>query len=139
MAEDWRPMTSLMRILVIAAVLATTGCATVPSAIDDRLYFGRGIPGGGEVSDAQWNAFVAEVVVPRFPEGFTVLRGDGHWKGDDGTSVSEQSWVLEVVHENNPAADTKLAEIAQIYRERFNQDAVMRVRTRAELTFWRRP
>jgi hypothetical protein len=131
-------MPSLSRILLLVALLAFAGCATTPSTVDDRLFFGRVIPGGGEVTDSQWNAFVAEVIVPRFPEGFTVWRANGHWKGDDGASVSEQTWVLEIVHRRDPAVDAKLEQIALTYRERFNQDAVMRIRTRGELTFWRR-
>ncbi len=119
-------------------LLALAGCATTPATVSDRLFFGRAIPGGGEVTEAQWSAFVAEVVVPRFPEGFTVWRGSGHWKGDDGAGVSEQTCVLEVTHRVSPAVDAKLDEIARAYRQRFNQDAVMQVRSPAEQTFWRR-
>jgi hypothetical protein len=125
-------------MLVLLATLVFAGCAVLPSQVSDRLFFGRAIPGGGEVTEEQWNAFVAEIVVPRFPEGFTVLRGSGHWKGDDGAPVSEQSCVLEVVHRRDRLIDAKLEEIARIYRQRFNQDAVMSVRMPARLTFLRR-
>lgn len=126
----------LLPLLLAAGLLA--GCATRPTAFDDRLFFGRSIPGGGEVTEAQWKAFVADVIAPRFPEGFTVWRGSGHWKGDDGADVSEQTCVLEVLHGSDPAADSKLEDIARAYRTRFNQDAVLRVRSPADLTFWRR-
>ena len=126
----------LLPLLLVVGLVA--GCATAPRAINDRLYFGRSIPGGGEISDAQWDKFVAEVVVPRFPEGFTVFHTDGHWRGDDGASVSEQSCVLEVTHAPDPAADAKVAEIGKAYRERFHQEAVLLIRTPAEMTFWRR-
>ena len=125
-------------LLPLLLVACLAGCATAPSAFLDRLYFGRDVPGGGAVTEAQWNSFVAEVIRPRFPDGFTVFRGSGHWKGDDGAEVSEQSSVLEVVHGSDPAADAKLAEIAKAYRSRFNQEAVMMVRTPATQTFWRR-
>jgi hypothetical protein len=126
------------RTLLFAGLLVFSGCATAPSAVSDRLFFGRAIPGGGEVSEAQWSAFVAEVIVPRFPEGFSVWRGTGHWKGDDGTPVSEETCVLEVVHGKDPMADAKLEEIARAYRQRFSQDAVMRVRAPVGQTFSRR-
>jgi hypothetical protein len=126
------------RPFLFIVLLAFAGCAMAPSAFSDRLFFGRSIPGGGEVSEAQWNAFVTEMIVPRFPEGFSVWRGAGHWKGDDGASVSEQTCVLEVVHGTDPTVDAKLEEIARAYRQRFNQDAVMRIRTPAEQTFSRR-
>lgn len=130
-----------MRRLLLPLLLGVglmAGCATAPTAYSDRLMFGRSIPGGGVVTDAQWDKFVAEVIVPRFPNGFSVWHGDGHWKGDDGAPVSEQSCALEVVHTSDPTADAKLAEIAQAYRQRFNQDAVILVRTPATQTFWRR-
>jgi hypothetical protein len=131
-------MLRLPHAFLLMAVLALAGCATPASTVSDRLFFGRSIPGGGEVSDAQWNAFVTEVIMPRFPDGFTVWRGSGHWKGDDGASVSEDASVLEVVHARDAATNAKLAEIAQAYRQRFNQEAVMGVRTPVEQTLWRR-
>lgn len=130
-------MLQFSRLLLLVALLASAGCAT-PTQVSDRLFFGRAIPGGGNVSEKQWNAFVAQVIVPRFPDGFTILRGSGHWKGDDGKAVSEQSWVLEVVHKDDPLIDAKVAEIARAYRECFKQDAVMCVRTPAGTTFYRR-
>lgn len=128
----------LLDTALLVVVLAFAGCATAPSTVCDRLYFGRVIPSGGEVTEAQWNAFVTEIIVPRFPQGFTVYNSSGHWKGDDGIGVSEQSCVLEVVHGSDPAADIKLEEIALAYRLRFNQEAVIRVRTPSEQTIWRR-
>lgn len=126
----------LSRTLCFAVLLAFAGCATSPSVVSDRLFFGRAIPGGGEVTETQWNAFVDEVIVPRFPDGFTVWRGSGHWKGDGGMAASEQTCVLEVVHGTSPTADAKIAEIAKIYLERFKQSAVMRTRSPAEMDFW---
>lgn len=127
------------RALLVFGLLAFAGCATAPSTVSDRLFFGRNIPGTtGEVSDAQWNAFVNEVIVPRFPDGFTVWTGAGQWKGEDGKEVSERTLVMELVHKTDPAVDTKFAEIAQAYRQRFNQEAVLGVRAPAQMTFWRR-
>jgi hypothetical protein len=103
--------------------------------VSDRLFFGRQIPGGGSVSDPDWTAFLAEVVTPRFPHGFTVLRGDGQWMGADGAVVSEPSFVVEIDHPRSAAADAALDEIAAEYKRRFRQEAVMRVRTRAEVRF----
>lgn len=131
-------MPTVFRPLLLAALLALAGCVHTPSTFSDRLFFGRAIPGGGEVTDAQWRTFVAEVIEPRFPEGFTLWVATGHWRGDDGASVTEPTLVLEVIHNADQLAETKLREIAQAYRQRFNQDAVLQVRSRAELKFWRR-
>lgn len=101
--------------------------AAFGDTVGDRLYFGRNIPGGGAVTDSAWATFVAEVVTPRFPKGFTVYRGDGQWRGDDGSTEREPSFVLEVVHPAGPAAEADLREIAGEYKRRFRQEAVLRV------------
>jgi hypothetical protein len=138
------------RVVLLAGALAVAGCIAVEApppapaagadhtAVSDRLYFGRAIPAGGEVTEADWDAFVAEVIAPRFPDGFTIHRASGHWRGDDGAAVSEGSFILEVVHRGDAAADRAIDEIGRAYRERFDQDAVMRVRTPVAQTFWRR-
>jgi Protein of unknown function (DUF3574) len=95
--------------------------------VADRLYFGRGIPGGGAVADSAWGAFLGEVVTPRFPAGLTVYRVEGQWRNDDRTIGREQSFVLEIVHPAGPAADADLREIADEYKRRFRQEAVLRV------------
>ena len=93
----------------------------------DRLYCGLSIPGGGTVSDAEWEAFVGEVVTPRFPDGFTVYRAEGQWRNADGTIGRESSMIIEVVHPIDLRFDRFIAEIAEEYRRRFRQEAVLRV------------
>lgn len=132
------PVRSLCRALLLAGLLVLAGCATVSPTVSDRLFFGRAIPGGGQVTEAQWSAFTAEVIAPRFPAGFTIWHGSGSWKGDDGRIVAEETCVLEVVHGTDPTIDAKLDEIARAYRQRFNQDAVMCIRMPVEQKFWRR-
>jgi len=87
------------------------------------------------VSDEDWRRFLAEVVTPRFPDGLTVLRGEGQWLGANGAVVSEASFVVEVNHPPSAQVDAALDEIAAEYKRRFRQEAVMRVRTRAEVEF----
>ncbi len=64
--------------------LAASGCAPPPCpgkgahpALVAQLLFGRSLHGGGEVTDDQWRAFLADSVTPRFPDGLTVLDGAG--------------------------------------------------------------
>jgi hypothetical protein len=102
--------------------------ATLGDTVADQLFFGRNIPGGGgTVSDSAWSAFLREVVTPRFPAGLTILRAEGQWREGDGRVVREDSLVLEVLHPAGPAADADLREIAEEYKRRFRQEAVLRV------------
>ena len=130
------------RTLAVAATVIVLGsCAArqaVPPAepattVADRLFLGREIPGGGTVSDAEWAAFVEAVVTPRFPEGFTVWRADGQWLDAQGLTIHEPVMVIEVIHPPGTEADAAIAEIANEYRRRFRQEAVLRVTVEAEM------
>lgn len=122
------------------AVIMLAGCAPkaasnlstgIPQSamVNDQLKFGRGIPGGGTVSDSAWAVFLAEVVTPRFPQGFGVTRGEGQWRYADGTIGKEESFTLEVTHPLGEPPDSTIENIAQEYNRRFKQDAVFHVRT----------
>ncbi len=101
--------------------------AAIGDTVADRLFFGRNVPGGGTVSDSAFAAFVDEVVTPRFPAGLTLFRADGQWRGASGRVEREPSMVVEVVHPAGPAAEADLREIADEYKRRFRQEAVLRV------------
>jgi len=89
-----------------------------------RLYLGRQTA-QGEVSDAQWQAFVDDTVAVAFPDGFTVFDARGHWRGDDGRAQREASQVVEVVHAGAAAARARAEAVADAYRHRFAQQAVL--------------
>jgi len=93
--------------------------------VRDALYFGRSIPGGGVVSDSAWNAFLAEVVTPAFPDGFSILSGKGQWRGADGTIASEEGFIFTVHHPEGDSGEAKVLQIAERYRVIFHQEAVL--------------
>jgi hypothetical protein len=138
--------TSPPRILIartLALTLLLVGCGQSPSpttpapaapgtaVVSDRLFFGRNIPGGGTVSDSAWSLFLAEVVTPRFPDGFSVVREEGQWRGADGVIVREAGFVFEVEHRWGVPPDTVFEAISAEYCRRFHQEAVLRVRAPA--------
>ncbi|MFG1463768.1 DUF3574 domain-containing protein [Xanthobacter sp. DSM 24535] len=45
--------------------------------LESQLFFNLNTPDGRGVSEQQWVQFVADVVAPRFPGGFTVLEAQG--------------------------------------------------------------
>jgi hypothetical protein len=126
-------------LLAACALLGLAlGCAPLPTDkpgwVEDRLYFGLNMP-SGQVSAGQWDAFLSEEVTPRFPDGLTVLDGQGQWKGGSGSVEKEPSKVLELDHPDTSKADAAIAEIVAAYKVRFHQQSVMTVRHRAEVTF----
>ncbi len=123
-----------MKQFVPLAALLLAGCAqpgappacTAPlrSAVEMDLYFGRDKAGGGEVSEAEWAAFLAEVVTPRFPDGLSVLDVAGQTREPSGVVVRERSKLLVVVVFDAAAARTKVGEIVAAYGQRFGQHGV---------------
>jgi hypothetical protein len=93
----------------------------------DRLYFGRSMPEGGEVTEAAWDAFLAEIVTPQFPDGLTVWQAEGQWQEEAGQVIREGTFILEIVHPRGKAADDKLAALIEVYKARFRQESVLRV------------
>ena len=94
-----------------------------------ELYFGTDKPGGGKVSDEDWNKFLETVVTPRFPDGFTVLEGYGQYKDSADKIVREASRVLVLFYpkKSRREVNTKIEEIRTEYKKQFNQESVLRL------------
>ena len=102
--------------------------------VETRLFMGRDIPasaGGGEVSDADWQAFTNAEIIPRFEKGFTVLDSAGYWQGE-GCDVAdlpggcERSKVLLIQYAASAEAEAAIDATAKAYRAQFSQQSIMR-------------
>ena len=98
--------------------------------VREVIYFGRNRPSppGGEVTDAEWQAFLQEVVAPRFPDGFTIMDATGQWRGASGVVETERSEVVIILHPGTAAAVQAVDQVIAEYKERFGQEAVLRER-----------
>lgn len=129
------------RLLVVAAIFTASACASLGARptgtgyVMERLYFGRGISDTGQVSEAQWTTFLADVVTPRFPDGLTVFRAQGQWRGQSGVVQRESTYVLELIRLRQPARAAAVDTIIAEYRRRFLQEAVLRVVTESDVKF----
>lgn len=137
MVYSFRALTArrLFAAYALAAILASCAHAGRETNIDDRLYFGRTIPTGGTVSDADWSKFLEEVVTPALPEGFTVWRTQGQWRGRTGTIDHEDGFVLEVTHADDARYDAAIRAVIDAYKRRFAQESVLHIRDRVEAHF----
>jgi hypothetical protein len=130
-------------LFMVGAVVVIAGCAgrASPSAtpspscavgdtalVKDVLYFGRNRPGGGAVTDEEWQTFLDQVITPRFPAGLTVVAATGQWKGKSGLVEQEESEVVTVFHSGDEAARRAVMEVVLEYKRRFQQEAVLRER-----------
>lgn len=117
------------------AALALGGCAATPpcpagtsAATFAELAFGQNVGGVPRVTDADWAAFLAEEVTPRFPDGLTAWDAAGQWRGPDGRIGREASKVLWIALPGvgMVEAAARVAPMAEAYRARFGQESVMR-------------
>ena len=85
---------TLVPLAVVAFALVFTACADVEVSTSEcedggelwteyRLFMGRGDGDREVVSDAEWDAFLADTITPRFPDGLSVFdvagQGERRW------------------------------------------------------------
>lgn len=94
-----------------------------------ELYLGRSKPDGSFVSDGEWERFLADVVTPRFPDGFTILQGTGQYREKSGKIISEPSQVLVFLYTKATKRESrrKIEEIRAAYVKQFSQESVLRL------------
>lgn len=95
-----------------------------------RLYLGRGLPEGREVSPAQWEDFLHNDVTHRFPAGLTHWSAQGQWRNEAGALSKENSFVLEVLvpATDDQADDDSIRAIIDAYKQQFEQESVLWLR-----------
>ena len=103
-------------------------------SVVDSLYFGGAYP-SGVVTAEQWQQFVDSIVTPRFPEGLTVLQATGQYRTHAGVIQHEPSWVLQLIHADGAQSEAAIREIRTAYRKQFEQESVLRVRTKGCVSF----
>ncbi len=127
--------------IVVLASLCACASLQMPAcggsgtrAIEDTLYFGSARP-RGEVTEADWSEFLRGIVTPRFPQGLTVYAATGQWLGTGGVAVTEATRVLQIVHPDSAADETRVTQIIAAYRSQFEQQSVLRVKVNACVSF----
>jgi hypothetical protein len=96
--------------------------------IRTELFFGTAKP-KGVVTEAEFKEFVDHEVTRRFPDGLTLLKGDGQFRGEDNVIIKEQSFVLILLYpfESHKKSTQKIDHIRELYKDKFQQQSVLRV------------
>ena len=130
----WSVLRNTLSILLLA-LLASCGTMSGLScgadgqlAVQELLYFGTETP-SGHVTPEAWTQFLSEIVTPRFPEGLSVWHASGQWRSASGEVIREPSYVLSLVHPDDSAPSKAVQEIIASYKTRFQQEAVLRVKS----------
>lgn len=139
-----RPLLATLALAVLTACAPAGGPkpAATPAIsgggeewLRSELYFGTNRKDGTTVSSAEFQAFVDEEVTPRFPDGLTVLDGYGQYQNRAGRIAKEGAKVLVIFHPASAAAEKALDEIRAAYKQRFNQESVLLIRSATRVSF----
>ena len=125
---------SLSFLIFALAMLAACTPATefqCPDGLQEvvrfELFFGLDHADGRSVSPEDWDAFLADAITPRFPQGLSVLEIKGQWQRPDGVIERENTKLVMLVRP--PPIEEGMAlvnEISREYARRFEQDPVFR-------------
>jgi Protein of unknown function (DUF3574) len=120
----------------VLVMILIWGCRSAPQQTWTRteLCFGLSKPDRTIIADAEWQSFIDQQIVPRFPAGFTVVPAEGRWFQDGQTRV-EPSRIVIILHPKTHQTNAMIDEIAREYARRFNQDAVLRADGVSNVTF----
>lgn len=101
-----------------------------------QLFMGLDMPGNATITAKAWDAFLASVVTPRFPDGFTVYNAYGQWwNPQTGSIVQENSKVIVIAVAERKSTRAKVSEVANAYKNEFRQISVGIVSSRSCASF----
>ncbi len=99
--------------------------ATGQKMLVAELFFGRNVAGREPVTEAEWAAFAAQVLTPHFPDGFTVIDGDGQWRDPrTGRIARERTKIMLVAARRDPDLGRRLSAVIDAYKTRYHQQSV---------------
>ncbi len=89
------------------------------------LYFGKAVPGRGDLTEAEWRLFLDDTVTVNLPDGYTVLDAYGAWLNPKTqTTGTEATKVVIAALPEGPEAIAPINRIRTIYQDRFQQQRV---------------
>ena len=100
-----------------------------------ELFFGLSKP-DGEVTEEEFQQFLAQHITPRFPEGLTVVTGLGQFRNASGIIIQERSKLVILLYPPDQAhASRRIERIREEYKTLFQQESVLRADSRECVSF----
>ena len=92
-----------------------------------ELVFGMSRSNGPDITETEFRGFIDGVVTPKFPDGLTLLSGDGQFKSSTGTIVKEKSKLLVLLYPFSKKSSRLVEAIRDEYKTLFQQESVLRI------------
>ena len=138
-------MRAVLIILIATTAFANLGCDAIFDKgcpedterwIEYQLFMGLSAPDGDVVDDTEWETFLADTVTARFPDGLTVLDGNGQWRGSNDQIEREASKLLIILAPNDDdEAEELIDQISNEYKSRFEQESVLKTINKTCVSF----
>lgn len=100
-----------------------------------ELFFGLSRSGGPNITEREFQAFIDRHVTPRFPDGLTLLSGNGQFKDSSGNIVREGSKELILLYTFSRAKHLAIEAIRTEYKNAFQQESILRVDEQSCVSF----
>jgi hypothetical protein len=113
-------------------------CSNLPTGkpfARTELFFGLRKPNGTEVNNAEFQRFLDREVTPRFPDGFTLITGNGQFKNARSAIIKERSNLLILLYPTVASSNQKIEQIRKAYLAAFQQQSVLRTENLACVAF----
>jgi hypothetical protein len=113
------------------AIAASKFCQTIPTSrlfARTELFFGLKQQDASEVSETEFKQFLSQEITPHFPDGLTVLTGQGQFKNSSGLMIQEPTKVLILLYpfEQFSNNSQKIQQVRKVYKTLFKQESVLR-------------
>jgi Protein of unknown function (DUF3574) len=107
--------------------------------VQTELFFGLAERHGRLVSTRAWQRFEATVLAPAFPDGFTLVKAEGHWADRNHTPHKEPAEVLIVIYRSSDAASmsSRIEQVSKAYTRQFDQESVLRADSKEQVRFYK--
>jgi hypothetical protein len=100
-----------------------------------ELFFGLSKSNGSVVTEEEFQQFVNQEVTPRFPDGLTLLSGQGQFRDSNGTIIKEGSKLLILLYPYSSDSNNAIEEIRTAYKTAFQQQSVLRTDEQSCVSF----
>ena len=92
-----------------------------------ELLFGLSRSDGPDITEQEFQTFIDLQVTPRFPEGLTLLGGNGQFQDSTGNIIQEGSKLLILLYPFGKDRSALVDEFRAEYISAFQQESVLRV------------
>ena len=92
-----------------------------------ELLFGLSRSNAPDITEEEFQGFIDLQVTPRFPEGLTLLAGNGQFQDSAGNTIQEGSKLLILLYPFSKVRSALVDQVRAEYKSAFQQESVLRV------------